>query len=257
VPASPDAAADPAAHRPGAPAAPAGPPAAQPAAARPAVPAVPPAAARPAANAAQPAAARAYAHVKERLLDGRYAEGELLSEGAIAAELGVSRTPVREALLQLEGEHLLTLYPKRGALVTPVGARDVAELFETRLLLERHCMAGALAGDTAALATGLDAQLERQRDAIARDDAAAFGDADREFHRVWVAAAGNRILLELYDRLRDRQQRATAALLATRSRRAPILLDEHEAIADALRAGDAATAGERLEEHLAASQAAR
>src|SRR5215208_6890358 len=83
------------------------------------------------------AARRAYAHVKARLLDGTYRDGVLLSEGVIASELEVSRTPVREAFLQLEGEGLLELYPKRGALVVPVTAGEVEAVMETRVLVER------------------------------------------------------------------------------------------------------------------------
>ena len=63
---------------------------------------------------------RAYAYVKERILEGAYPGGELLSEGEVAEALEVSRTPVREAFLLLEAEGLMRLYPKRGALVVPV-----------------------------------------------------------------------------------------------------------------------------------------
>ncbi len=135
------------------------------------------------------AASRAYDHVKERLLAGDYADGELLSEGAIADELGISRTPVREALLQLQAERLLTLYPKRGALVTPMSPREVADLFEVRELVERHALAVA---DPAVVVPALEAVLTRQRELLAADDRAGFAAADRDFHRAWVAAAGNR-----------------------------------------------------------------
>jgi DNA-binding GntR family transcriptional regulator len=168
-------------------------------------------------EARRPAARRAYDHVKERLLAGAYEEGELLSEGTIAQELGISRTPVREALLQLQSEHLLTLYPKRGALVTPVSGREVAELFESRLLLERHCLRAALPPGPGLLAA-LEAELARQRELLAHADFAGFVTADREFHRLWVAAAGNRILLDLYD---DRDRRAAAARAVRRARADP------------------------------------
>ena len=89
----------------------------------------------------RPAAAkdRAYAHVKERILEGIYPGGELLSEGEVAAQLDMSRTPVREAFLLLEAEGLMRLYPKRGALVVPVSAEEINEVLETRLVIERHC----------------------------------------------------------------------------------------------------------------------
>src|SRR4051812_36364510 len=86
-----------------------------------------------------PAAARVYAHVKERLLDGSFPGGALLSENELSQQLGLSRTPVRQAFVQLEAEGLLELYPKRGALVVPVAASEIEDVFEARLLVEEHC----------------------------------------------------------------------------------------------------------------------
>src|SRR4051812_23921876 len=85
------------------------------------------------------AAARVYAHVKERLLDGTFPGGALLSENELSQQLGLSRTPVRQAFVQLEAEGLLELYPKRGALVVPVAASEIEDVFEARLLVEEHC----------------------------------------------------------------------------------------------------------------------
>jgi DNA-binding GntR family transcriptional regulator len=202
------------------------------------------------------AARRVYEHVKARLLDGTYRDGMLLSEGVVAGELEVSRTPVREAFLQLENEALLELYPKRGALVVPVTASEVADVFDARLALERHCLVRLAADLPPALIDELAELLERQREALAGDDRAAFATADREFHRAWVAATGNQVLLGLYDQLRDRQQRITARMLARdgapRSRE---LLAEHEQIVAALTAGDGEAAAAALQRHLSAARA--
>jgi DNA-binding GntR family transcriptional regulator len=78
---------------------------------------------------------RAYAFAKQRILDGRFAGGELISEGDVAAGVNLSRTPVREAFLRLESEGLLKLFPKRGALVVPVSAAEVEHVMETRLVV--------------------------------------------------------------------------------------------------------------------------
>jgi DNA-binding GntR family transcriptional regulator len=193
------------------------------------------------------AADRAYDHVKQQLLEGGYADGELLSEGAIAEQLGVSRTPVREALLQLQSERLLTLYPKRGALVTPLSAREIADLFDVRMLVERH---GLRLASPEAVVPELERTIARQRELLAADDRAGFAAADRDFHRTWVAAAGNEILLDLYDRLRDRQHRVVAAMIAADEARAGEILAEHVRIAIALRAGDVDAAERALVEHL-------
>src|SRR3954454_4338367 len=98
-----------------------------------------------------PAAARVYAHVKERLLDGSFPGGALLSENELSQQLGLSRTPVRQAFVQLEAEGLLELYPKRGALVVPVAASEIEDVFEARLLVEEHCARRAAAAGGAEL----------------------------------------------------------------------------------------------------------
>jgi DNA-binding GntR family transcriptional regulator len=203
------------------------------------------------------AARRAYEHVKARLLDGTYRDGSLLSEGVVAQELDISRTPVREAFLQLEGEGLLELYPKRGALVVPVTMAEVADLFDARVALERHCLIKLADAPPPGLADELHAILARQREVHAAGDLVAFAAADRELHRAWVAATGNAVLLDLYDQLRDRQQRVTARMLARDgAARGGELLEEHERIVDALTNGDRYGAAAALERHLSAARAA-
>src|SRR3954454_15696101 len=113
------------------------------------------------------AAVRAYAEVKARLLDGRFAGGTLLSENEIAQRLGLSRTPVRQAFVQLEAEGLLELYPRRGALVVPVAASEIEDVFEARLLVEEHCARRAATGGGAALAAQLAEAIAAQERAIA------------------------------------------------------------------------------------------
>src|ERR671916_3537295 len=88
---------------------------------------------------------RAYEFTKGRVLDSTFAGGDLITEGEVASALGMSRTPVREAFLRLEGEGLLRLYPKRGALVVPVSAQEVDAVMETRLLVERFAIEKAIA----------------------------------------------------------------------------------------------------------------
>ena len=82
------------------------------------------------------AATRAYDHLKRAILEGTHPGGTLLTEGDVAERLGVSRTPVREALLRLEAEGLVRLYPKKGALVVPVSAQEAHDVVEARALIE-------------------------------------------------------------------------------------------------------------------------
>src|SRR5699024_12810584 len=79
---------------------------------------------------------RVYGQVKSAVLTGTYPAGELLTECGIAEDFGCSRTPVRDALLRLQSDGLLRLYPKKGALVVPVSAQEAADVWEARDLVE-------------------------------------------------------------------------------------------------------------------------
>src|ERR671915_1022821 len=115
---------------------------------------------------------RAYAFTKQRVLDATYAGGDLLTEGEVADALGMSRTPVREAFLRLEGEGLLRLYPKRGALVVPVCAAEVEAVMETRMLVERFALDKVLSnGPAELLARAMDEAIGQQEQRIAAGDA--------------------------------------------------------------------------------------
>jgi DNA-binding GntR family transcriptional regulator len=192
---------------------------------------------------------RAYVFTKQRVLDATYAGGHLLTEGEVAEALGMSRTPVREAFLRLEGEGLLRLYPKRGALVVPVSVQEVEAVMETRALVERFAVAKAIAREADITGAMRDAIARQERHAEA-GDLDAFVAADREFHTVLVAAAGNEIVLALYDSLRDRQQRMGIAALRREPRRLGQILDEHRGLTDAIEAGDVETTLELLDVHL-------
>jgi DNA-binding GntR family transcriptional regulator len=192
----------------------------------------------------------AYDFTKQRILDGRLTGGDMISEGEIAAGVGLSRTPVREAFLRLETEGLLRLYPKRGALVVPVSAAEIESVMETRMLVERHAIEKVVRS-RADVADALEEQVQRQADLVAVGDAAAFVESDREFHRVFVEAAGNPILLQLHDSLRDRQSRMGLAALARDARRMTQIVEEHRDLVAAVAETTPGRAVRTIERHLA------
>jgi DNA-binding GntR family transcriptional regulator len=194
---------------------------------------------------------RAYEFTKGRVLDSTFAGGVLITEGEVADALGMSRTPVREAFLRLEGEGLLRLYPKRGALVVPVSVGEVEAVIETRMLVERFALDKVLIqGAAIALADELSAAIAQQEEYAAAGDTDGFVAIDREFHTMFVTAAGNPIVTGLYDSLRDRQQRMIITSLLRDAKRIESILIEHRQIADAFRAGDLARADAVLVAHL-------
>jgi DNA-binding GntR family transcriptional regulator len=196
----------------------------------------------------RPAAQRAYAHVKERLLDGRFAGGTLLSENDIAQRLGVSRTPVRHAFALLQAEGLLELYPKRGALVVPVTPSEADDVFEARLLLEPHCAARAAERPHPELLAELDAAIADQERALA--SGTGFPVADRRFHQALVSASGNALLERQYEMLRDRHQRIAASAIAGEPGRVERFIAEHREIAAAIERRDPEAAAELMRAHL-------
>jgi DNA-binding GntR family transcriptional regulator len=184
-----------------------------------------------------PAADRVYAHVKQALLERRYEGGTLLTEGELAEAVGVSRTPVREALLRLEVEGLIKLYPKKGALVLPVSAQEIADVVETRQLVEEHAARKAVPAPPG-LIQRLEELLEQQKQQAADGDFAAAAVTDRCFHAEIVRSGGNEILSRLYDQLRDRQLRMGVAVLHSHPDRVAKTLAEHAELLQALRSGD-------------------
>ncbi|MEO3972696.1 GntR family transcriptional regulator [Streptomyces sp. CAU 1734] len=199
--------------------------------------------------AATPAAVRVYTHVKQAVLDRRYEGGTLLTEGELADAVGVSRTPVREALLKLEVEGLIKLYPKKGALVLAVSAQEIADVVETRLLVEEHATRKAVPASPRLLAR-LEELLEQQRSRGEAGDLAAVAATDRLFHAEIVRSGGNEILSRLYDQLRDRQLRMGVAIMHAHPDRIAKNIVEHGEILDALRAGDPDRAAELVRRHV-------
>jgi DNA-binding GntR family transcriptional regulator len=198
---------------------------------------------------------RAHDYVKRQVLTGAFPGGELISEGEVAAALGMSRTPVREAFLRLEAEGLLRLYPQRGALVVPVSSEEARAVIDARLVLEQFAAGKVIARGPAAWAAvfgRLSAALQRQRDAAAKSDWEEFADADRAFHSVILQESGNTIVAGFYSSLRDRQTRMNRELVM-HDERITTIMDEHRAIAEAVRDGDLQRTGEALRTHLAST----
>lgn len=190
------------------------------------------------------AADDAYQQVKARILTGAL-DGQLLSEGAVAAELGVSRTPVREAFLRLQVEGLMRLYPKRGALVVPVGPHESREVLEARRVVE--CASAASALRDPALPGVLEDLLDQQRAAAGTP---RVEELDTAFHTAIVDAAGNSLLSGFYRGLRDRQIRLIATAVRSAGDRPEGILEQHEEILRAVRERDALRLEELLQQHL-------
>ena len=185
------------------------------------------------------------------ILRGALAPGQALRQEELAGRFGVSRLPVRDALLRLEGEGLVDVLPNRGAFVTALSAAEVREIYHLRALLEGDAIEQAVPRLTAADWRRIDAAHAA---ATHTAGGAEWADGDRDFHLALYAPSGRPRQLALIETLRRTVDRYATAHAALPSRTAEWLAD-HDAIVAACRAGDAAGARERLTDHLRRAEA--
>jgi len=180
----------------------------------------------------------AYQAIRRRILDNVYPPGHQALESALAEDLGISRTPVREALIRLSNEGLVEVIPRHGMRVLPVSPLDMREIYEVLTALE------SAAADILARRKPSDAELKPLVDAtrdmgraLKANDLDAWAAADERFHQGLVELAGNRTLIDAVARLADRVHRAR--LFTLRLRPKPTTsTEEHTAMLDRIRAGD-------------------
>ncbi len=181
----------------------------------------------------------AYQHMRRRILDNLWSPGQQKLEQEIALELGMSRTPVREALIRLANEGLVEVIPRRGMRVLPVSPNDMREIYVVLTALE------SCAGELLALRRPSDAELQPLVEAtrlmtraLQADDLDAWAAADERFHQGLVELSGNRTLIDAVARLGDRVHRARMFTLRLRPK--PVTsTEEHLALLERIRAGDA------------------
>jgi DNA-binding GntR family transcriptional regulator len=186
----------------------------------------------------------AYDAIRRRILDNAYPPGFQALEQALATELGISRTPVREALIRLQNEGLVEVVPRHGMRVLPVSPSDMKEIYEILSALE------STAAELAAQRKPSDAELapleEASRDmarALRTDDLDAWAEADERFHRLLIELSGNRLLVQAVLNFWDRAHRVRRFTLRLRPK--PVnSTKEHIALVERIRAGDPRGANE-------------
>jgi len=187
--------------------------------------------------------------IENGIISNDFAPGERLDEVQLATRFGVSRTPVREALMQLNAIGLVEIRPRRGAIVIDPGPHRIFEMFE--VMAEIEGMAGSLAArrlmdaDRAAI---LAAHDDCKRSSSAGDSDAYYYDNER-FHRAIYTASHNDFLAEQCIALHRRLQPYRRLQLRVRNRVATSF-SEHDAVVEALFAGDAERARTLLRQHV-------
>jgi DNA-binding GntR family transcriptional regulator len=183
--------------------------------------------------------------LRRRIIGGQVRAGEKLQQEQIAQELGVSRSPVREALRQLEAEGLVTLISQKGAEVAPISLAEVSEMFEMRLMLEPHLLQLAIPNLTEADFAAAAATIAAMEEA----DIAAWGVLNWELHRGLYEPAARPTILRTLDRIHqsiDRYLRMEMSMTQTRGT-AKI---EHEQLVSLCRRGQTDRAVSLLRIHI-------
>ena len=197
---------------------------------------------------------RAYEFLKDTVLSDPDMQGQFINEQELADRIGVSRTPIREALLMLAAEDLIRLLPKKGAFVPSLSPREIGELFELRKLLECYAATEMIRRHLPDALAGMSDAFTQQQELVRHPGKAReFIEQDRLFHVALVGSLGNQLITRIYDGLRNRQiiTGVTAVYLEEKRRQAVIV--EHEAILDALRTGNVNLVQETIATHLDAT----
>lgn len=194
----------------------------------------------------------------EGILTERYPPGSILTEVEIAHDAGVSRTPAREALLQLERAGLVRLMPKKGAAVTPISAQQARDLAGMRALFETAAVArlGQHPELRPALYEELEAILVEQRQAAEAEDLPRFAAADFAFHARIVEEAGNTVITQTFADLAPRLARLTYMVAARGPASMTRAYEDHVRLAPLVRHAALDDFRELLNEHLDVSYGA-
>ena len=195
-------------------------------------------------------AERAIAHIRKAIIDGTFPGESMLSESRLASQLGMSRTPVRTALARLQDEGWIRIYPKSGALVRALSPEDVADIVDARVVLETSGVTRATPEVRARLAADLLPAIQEQRKVLSAGDMRRFVELSVEFHGAFLEVGANPYLIDLGERLSDRQRQMLFARQDAMRSRSDHIIDEHQHLLDCLRDDDPARFDHVLRAHL-------
>lgn len=191
----------------------------------------------------------AYSKLRERILSGNIPPKASLSEEAMAKELGVSRTPIREAVLMLEADGLLRIYPNKGPVVVGLGLEDMIWISQIREGLEG--IAARIACDAADKSRLLDLRrvLEKNNDLEKEENKETSFRIGREIHKIILESTGNYRMIRIVENMTDQLERIMV-LSRSAPRRAELTLEQHFGIIDAVLEGNYDEAEKRVRNHI-------
>lgn len=190
-----------------------------------------------------------FSRVRQDILCGRYSQGEELTEAGLGAELGVSRTPVREALRQLELEGLVELIPNKGAFVTGITPKDVMDIYQIRARLEGLCARWAAENITDKELDDMEETMHLSEFHAKKEHYDKVFELDGRFHELMYEASHSRILAHELSDFHQYVQRVRRMSIKNRVR-SQYTNEEHLRIFEALKQHDADLAEKLAHEHI-------
>ncbi|WP_298826999.1 GntR family transcriptional regulator [uncultured Planococcus sp.] len=193
---------------------------------------------------------QAYEYIKKMIITGKLKPGQELPEEKLALELGISRTPLREALKRLAVDALIELRKPRPAIVAAFTFQDVKEIMELRRLLEIYGLENLSKADQQPVMQELKKNIKRQFQAVKTQNVVEFMDLDQEFHSFLYQNHGNNRLKEMIKGINSGGSRAFLLLSDTAADSAKKAYGEHLSIIQAIEEGDMGKAKQQLAIHL-------
>lgn len=201
---------------------------------------------------------KAYDYLKELILNDKLEHGVIYSQKKVAEELGISKTPLRDAVLRLEQERYIDVYPSKGFMIHEMMEDDIRETYQIRNAIETYCLKQLVADTDGAVTQkcliDLKTRLELQQGLIdANGSSEEFARIDYEFHKGIVESLGNSAMLHLYKEYMHRIFWQNV-LSFTRQGRMQETIGEHKGIVEALEKGDKDELERLLSRHLSVAE---
>ena len=187
--------------------------------------------------------------IRDDILKGKYEENDELREATLGKELGVSRTPVREALRQLELEGLVTMIPRRGAEVAQITEKSMNDVLEVRRAMDALCVELACDRITPEELQDLKKACDTFEAAVKTDDIKQIAQADVALHDIIVQATGNQRLIQLVNNLSEQMYRYRFEYIKDFSQHER-LVEEHKVIYESIVKKDKETASNMAKVHI-------
>ncbi|MED1950259.1 GntR family transcriptional regulator [Brevibacillus centrosporus] len=191
----------------------------------------------------------AYQKLKEKILTGHYSDKNHTSENELVEEFEMSRTPIREALQRLQAEGLLKIYSNQGVFFHSPSLKETHDLFEMRMAIEMFAIRKAAQLITKQNIVELEENLALQREAIDEEDTYTYLQHDMQFHRSLVGISDNDMFVQTMINIRERMFYQAYTILKKNPARMLLSHEEHIAILNALRTGNAKNVIKQMDVH--------